>query len=140
MQCDYVSSCKPTILKISPSSISSSSETPKLSQPNFQPPFSIPLVPVSPATSQCTTTFPSSPTPTAHPPFSTSHHHLVPHPPSKVLSTTPGSSLYVAQHIIEEIQTSPSVVPHEESGLIPLDLLAKTAMKLFLELGFFVFS
>ena len=43
-------------------------------------------------------------------PRSTSCHHLIPHPPSKV-PATPDSSLHVAQHITEEVQISPAI-PH----------------------------
>ena len=38
---------------------------------------------------------------------------------------TPGSSLYVAKHITEEMQTSPPVVPHVACGLIPRKLASK---------------
>ena len=41
-------------------------------------------------------------------PPSTSCHHLIPHPPSKV-PATPDSSLHVAQHITEEVQISPAI-------------------------------
>ena len=38
---------------------------------------------------------------------------------------TPGSSLCVAQHITEEMQTSPPVVPHVAFGLIPRKFASK---------------
>ena len=60
----------------------------------------------------------------------TFYHHLVPHPPSKLLLLTPDPFLYVAQRIAEEIQSSPSVVPHVACGLIPLNLLAKATTEL----------
>ena len=78
----------------------------------------------------------SSSTPTAYPSFSSplskSRYHLAPHPSSKVLSATPGSSFHVAQDTTEDMQTSPPVVTHMTCGLIPLNLLAKTTTKLFL--------
>ena len=48
--------------------------------------------------------------------------------------------LYFAQHMTEEIQTSPSVVPHAACGLIPLNLLAKTTTKLLLEGNLFLYT
>ena len=98
---DQIRSAKPTKFITSPTSASSSSDTPRSSQLKFQPPSSIPLPLQSTVTSPCTPTFPSSPTPTPtapssfSAPASTSCHHLVPHPPSKVLPATPGFSLYV---------------------------------------------
>ena len=92
-------SAKPTKLIISPNSAYSSSDTPQSSQVKLQPPSSIPLPILSTVTSPCTPTFPSSPSPTAHSSFSDpsskSGHHLVPHPPSKVLllGPAPGSFL-----------------------------------------------
>ena len=94
---DHMSSAKPTMLIISPTSASSSTDTPQSSQIQFQPPSTIPLPLLSTVTSPCTPTFPSSPTPTTHSllstPQSTSCHHLLSHPPSKVLPATPDSSL-----------------------------------------------
>ena len=58
-------------------------------------------------------------------------HHLVPHPPSKILPETSDSFLHVAQHVTEEVQISPAV-PYVASGLMHLDLLAKTTTKLLL--------
>ena len=132
---DHIPSAKPIKLITSPTSASSSTGTPQSSQIKFQPPSSIQLPLLSTVTSPYTTTFASSPTPTAHPSFSappsTSCHHLVPHPPSKVLPAT-CSSLHVAQHVTEEVQISLPVVPHVACELIHLNLLAKTTMKLFL--------
>ena len=132
---DHMSSAKPTKLITSPTSASSSTDTPQSSQIQFQPPSNIPLPLLSTVTSPCTPTFPSFPTPTTHSLFSappsTSCHHLVPHPPSKVLPATPDSSLHVAQHVTEEVQISPAV-PHVACGLMHLDLLAKTTTKLLL--------
>ena len=132
---DHMSSAKPTKLIISPTSVSSSTDTPQSSQIQFQPPSTIPLILLSTATSPCTPTFPSFPTPTTHSLFSappsTSCHHLVPHPALKKLPETPDSSLHVAQHVTEELQTSPAV-PHVACGLMHLDLLAKTTTKLLL--------
>ena len=109
---DHMSSAKPTKLITSPTSASSSTDTPQSSQIQFQPPSTIPLPLLSTVTSPCTPTFPSSPTPTTHSLFSappsTSCHHLIPHPPSKV-PATPDSSLHVAQHITEEVQISPAI-------------------------------
>ena len=128
-------SAKPTKLIISPTSASSSTDTPQSSQIQFQPTFTIPIPLLSIVTSPCISTFPSSPTPTTHSLFSappsTSCHHLVPHPPSKILPATPDSSLHVAQHVTEEVQISPAV-PHVACGLMHLDLLAKTTTKLLL--------
>ena len=45
----------------------------------------------------------------------------------------PGSSLYVAQHVTEEIQISPPVASYVACGLVHLNLLAKATTKLFLE-------
>ena len=107
---DHMSSTEPTKLITSPTFLPSSSETLHLSQLKFQPQSSLPFPLLCPVTSPCTPTFPSCPTLTAHPSFSappsTSRHHLVPQPPSKVLLATSDCSLYVAQHITEEIQTS----------------------------------
>ena len=120
---DHMSSAKPTKLITSPTSASSSTDTPQSSQIQFQPPSNIPLPLLSTVTSPCTPAFPCSPTPTSHSLFSappsTSCHHFVPHPPSKVLPATPDSSLHVAQHVTEELQISPAV-------------LAKTTTKLLL--------
>ena len=106
----------------------------------IQPPSSIPRPLLSTATSPCTPTFPSSPTPTTHSLFSappsTSCHHLVPHPPSKVLPATPDSSLHVAQHVTKEVQISPPVVPHVVRGLIHLIFLAKATRNCFLQVFF----
>ena len=60
----------------------------------------------------------------------TFYHHFVPHPPSKLLPLNPDPSLYVAQRIAEEIQTSPSIVSHVACGLMPLNLLAKATTEL----------
>ena len=132
---DHMSSAKPTMLIISPTSASSSTDTPQSSQIQFQPPSNIPLPLLSTVTSPCTPTFPSSPTPTTHSLFSappsTSCHHLVPHPPLKV-PATPDSSLHVVQHVTEEVQISPPAVPHVACVLIHLNFLAKTTTKLFL--------
>ena len=128
-----MSSAKPTKLITAPTSASCSTDTPQSSQIQFQPPSTIPLL--STVISPFTATFPSSPTPTTHSLFSappsTSCHHLVPHPPSKILPATPDSSLHVAQHVTEEVQISPAV-PHVACGLMHLDLLAKTTTKLLL--------
>ena len=71
----------------------------------------------------------------------TPRHHLAPHPTSEALPATPGSSLYDAQHVTEEIQTSPSAVPQVACELIPLNLLGKTITKLFnVGVLFLVFS
>ena len=133
---DHMPSSKPTKLLTSSTSESSSSDIPQSSQIKLQPPSSIPLPLLSTVTFPCTPTFPSSSTPTAHSSFSaplfTSLHHLVPHPPSKVLPATPGSSLHVAQHVTKQVQISPPAVPHLACGLIHLNLLAKTKTKLFL--------
>ena len=119
-----------------PTSASSSTGTPQSSQIKFQPPSTIPLPPLSTVTSPYTLTFPSSHAPTAHPSFSaspsTSCHHPAPHPPSKVLPATPDSSLHVVQHVTEEVQILPPVVPHVACGLIHLNLLTKITTKLFL--------
>ena len=84
---DNMPSAKPTKLINSPTSASSSSDTPDLSQLKFQPPFIIPLPLLSTATSPYTPSFPSSLTPIAHSSFSapssTPCHHLVSHPPRK---------------------------------------------------------
>ena len=71
-------------------------------------------------------TYPFSAHPSFFVPSTTSFHHLVPHISSKVLPATPGSSWYDAQHITEEIQTSPPVVPHVACGLIPKEILFLT--------------
>ena len=96
---DHMPSTKPTKLINPPTSASSSTGTPRSSQLKFQLPSSIQIPLASTVTPPYTPTFPSSPTPTAHflfsVPRSTSCHHLVPHPPSKVLPATPGFSLYV---------------------------------------------
>ena len=100
---------KPTKLITSPTS-SSSTDTPQSSQLKFQPPSNIPLRLLSTVTYPCTSTFPSCSTPTTHSLFSfsappsTSCHHNVPHPPSKVLLATTDSSLHVAKHATEEVQ------------------------------------
>ena len=103
---DHMSSAKPTKLIISPTSASSLTDTPQLSQMQFQPTSNIPLPPLFTVKSPYTPTFPSSPTPTTHSLYSaipsTSCHHLVPHPRSKVLPTTPDSSLHVAQHVLKK--------------------------------------
>ena len=103
---DHMPSSKPTKVLTSSTSESSSSDIPQSSQIKLQPPSSIPLPLLPTVTFPCTPTFPSSSTPTAHSSFSaplfTSLHHLVPHPPSKVLPATPGSSLHVAQHVTEK--------------------------------------
>ena len=128
-------SAKPTKLITSPTSASSSTDTPQSSQIQFQPPSTIPLPLLSTVTSPCNPTFPSFPKPTTHSLFSappsSSCHHLAPHPTSKILPATPDSSLHVAQHVTEEVQISPAV-PHVACGLMHLDLLAKTATKLLL--------
>ena len=132
---EHISSAKPTKLITSPTPASSSTYTPQSSQIQFHPPSNIPLPLLSTVTSPCTPTFPSFPTPTTHSLFSappsTSCHHLVPHPPSKILPATPDSSLHVAQHVTEEVQISPAV-PHVACGLMRLNLLAKTTTKLLL--------
>ena len=130
-----LSSAKPTKLIISPTSASSSTGTSQSSQIQFQLPSTIPLPLLSTVTSPCIPTFPSFPTPTTHSlysaPPSTSCHHLVPHPPSKILPAFPDSSLHVAQHVTEEVPTSPAV-PQVACGLMHLDLLAKLTTKLLL--------
>lgn len=83
---------------------------------------------------------------TGHPPFSgplsTSRHYLLSHPPSKVLPATPGSSSYNAQHITEEIQTPPPVVPHVDfagkssNKIVSGRLLFYTIMNLHLDFLF----
>ena len=102
----------------------------------------MPLPLLSTVKSPCTRTFPSSPTTTTHFLFSapppSSCHHLVPHPPSKVLPATQDSSLHVVHHFTEDVQISPPSVPHVACGLLDLNLLAKTATKLFL-LGILLF-
>ena len=107
---------KPIELITSPTSGSSSTDTRQSSLLKFQPPSSIPLLLLSTITSPCTPTFLSSRTFTAHSLFyvppSTSCHNLVPLPPSKVLTATPGSSLHVVQRITEEVQILPPGVPH----------------------------
>ena len=132
---DHMSSAKPTKLITSPTSASSSTDTPQSFQIQFQPPSNIPRPLLSTVTSPCNPTFPSSPTTTTQslffPPPSTPCHHLVPHPPSKVLPATPDSSLHAVQHVTEEAQISPAV-PHVACGLMHLNLLAKTATKLLL--------
>ena len=129
---DHISSVKPTKLITSPTSASSSTDTPQSFQIQFQPPSNIPLPLLSSITSPCISKFPSSPTPTTHSlysaPPSTSCHHLVFHPPSKVLRATPDSSLQVVQ---QEVQISPAV-PEVASELMHLNLLAKTTTKLLL--------
>ena len=139
---DHMPSAKPTKLIISPTSASSSTDTPQSSQIQFQPPSTIPLPLLSTVTSPCTPTFPSSPTPTTHSLFSappcTSCHHLAPHPPSKILPATPDSSLHVAQHVTEDVQMSPAV-SHVACGLMHLDLPAKTTTKLLLVCILFFF-
>ena len=139
-----MSSAKPTKLIISPTSASSSTDTPQSSQIQFQPPpTTIPIPLLSTVTSPCTSTFPSSPTPTTHSLFSappsTSCYHLVPHPPSKILPANPDSSLHVVQHVTEEVQMSPAV-SHVACGLMHLDLLAKTTTKLLVCILFLLFS
>ena len=128
-------SAKPTKLITSPTSASSSTDTPQSSQIQFQPPSNISLPLLSTITSLCTPTFPSSPTRTTHSlssaPPSTSCHHLVSYPPSKVLPATPDSSLQVVQHVTEEVQISPAV-PQIACGLMHLNLLAKATTKLLL--------
>ena len=123
-------------LVTSPTSGSSSFETPQSSQLKFQTPSSIPFPLVSTVISSCTPTFPSSPTLSVYPSFSaappTSRHHLVTHPPSKALSANLISFVYIVEHIAEEMQISPPVLPHVPCELILLNLLAKTALKLFL--------
>ena len=135
-------SAKPTKLIISPTSASSSFDTPQSSQIQFQPPSTIPLPLLSTVTSPCTPTFPSFPTPTTHSLFSappsTSCHHLVPHPPSKILPATPDSSLHVTQQVTEEVQISLAVT-HVACGLMYLDLLANTTRNCFLHVFFFYF-
>ena len=130
-----MSFAKPTKLIISPTSASSSTNTPQSGQLKLQTSSSIPLPLLSTVIAPYTPAFPSCPTPIAHSSFSAppyaSCHHLVPHPPSKVLPATPRSSLHVAQHVTEEMQLSP-VVPHVACGLIHLNLLPKTTTKLFL--------
>ena len=132
---DHMASATPTKLIILPTSASCSTDTPQSCQIQFQPPSTIPLPLLSTVTSPCTPTFPSFPTSTTHSLFSappsTSCHHLVPHPPSKILLATPDSSLHVVQHVTEEVQISPAV-PHVACGLMHLDLLAKTTTKLLL--------
>ena len=92
---DRMSSAQPTKLIPLPTSVSLSSKTPQSSQLKLQPPSSILLPLLSTVTSPRTLNFPSSPISTTYPSFfglpSTFHHYLVPHPPSKVLPTTPGS-------------------------------------------------
>ena len=94
---DHMSSAKPTKFITLPTSASSSTDTPRSFQIQFQQPSNIPHPLLSTITSPCTPTFPSSPTPTTHSllstPQSTSCHHLLSHPPSKVLPATPDSSL-----------------------------------------------
>ena len=86
---DHMPSAKPTKLITSPTSASSSTDTPQSYQIQFQPPSTIPLPLLSTVTSPCNPTFPSFPTPTTHSSFSappsSSCHHLVPHPTSKIL-------------------------------------------------------
>ena len=126
-------STKPTKLINPPTSASSSTGTPRSSQLKFQLPSSIQIPLASTVTPPYTPTFPSSPTPTAHflfsVPRSTSCHHLVPHPPSKVLPATPASSSYVAQHVAEEMQVSSPVVPHVACGLKHLEFAGKDKNK-----------
>ena len=128
-------SAKPTKLITSPTSASSSTDTPQSYQIQFQPPSTISLPLLSTVTSPYTPTSPSTPTATTHSLFSappsTSCHHLVSHPPSKILPVTPDSSLHVAQNVTEEVQISPAV-PYVPCELMHLDLLAKTATKLLL--------
>ena len=128
-------STKPTKLATSSTSVFSSSETPQSSRLKLQPQSRIPSPLLSPVTYPCTPTFPTSPTPTAYPSCSalppTPRHHLVPAPTSEALPAAPGSSLYDAQHVTEEIQTSSSVVPQVACELIPLNLLGKAITKLF---------
>ena len=123
-----MSSAKPTKLITSPTPASSSTDTPQSSQIQFQPPSNIPLPLLSTVTSPYTPTFSSSPTPTTHSLFSappsTSCHHLVPHPPAKVLPANPDSSLHVAQHVTKEVQIS-LAVPHVACELMHLNLLVK---------------
>ena len=133
---DHMSSAKPTTLITSSTSASSSTDTLQSSQIQFQPLSTIPLPLLSNVKSPCTPTFPSSPTLTTQSLFSAppskSCHHLVPHPPSKILPATPDSSLHVAQDVTEEVHVSHPAVPHVACGLIDLNLLAKTTTKLFL--------
>ena len=132
---DHMSSAKPTTLITSSTSASSSTDTLQSSQIQFQPLSTIPLPLLSNVKSPCTPTFPSSPTLTTQSLFSAppskSCHHLVPHPPSKILPATPDSSLHVAQDVTEEVQISPAV-HHIACGLMYLNLLAKTTTKLLL--------
>ena len=123
-------------LVTSPTSGSSSFETPQSSQLKFQTPSSIPFPLVSTVMSSCTPTFSSSPTLSVHPSFSaappTARHHPLTHPSSKALPANLISFLYVVEHIAEEMQISPPVLPHVPCELILLNLLAKTTMKVFL--------
>ena len=139
-----MTSAKLTKIITSPTSTPSSFDTPPSSQLKCQPQSSIPPPLLSTVTSPYIPNFPSSPTPTTHSsisaPPSTSRYHLEPHLLSKVLPETPGSSLYVAQYVTEEIQISPLVVPHVACGFIHLNLLARTTTKLFLvEILFLLF-
>ena len=141
---DHISSAKSTKLITSSTSASSSTDTLQSSQIQFQPLSTIPLPLLSNVTSPCTPTFPSSPTLTTQSLFSAppskSCHHLVPHPPSKILPATPDSSLHVAQDVTEEVQISPAV-HHIACGLMYLNLLAKTTTKLLLVcIPFLLFS
>ena len=126
---DYMPSAKPTKLIISPTSASSSTDSPQSSQIQFQPPSNILIPFLSTVTSPCTPTFPSSSTPTTHSLFSsppsTSCHYLVPHPPLKVLPATP-ESLHFTRSTNITCRT-----PHS-CGLMNLNLLAKTTTKLLL--------
>ena len=67
---EHMLCAKPTKLIASPTSVSSSSEIPQLSQLKFQKSFSILLPFLYAVTSPCTLPFLSSLTPTAHPSFS----------------------------------------------------------------------
>ena len=105
-----------------PISLSSLFETPHSSLLKLQSQSSLPLLSIFCKISL--SSYISSPP--------TSRHHVVPHPPSKVLLATPGPSLHVAQHITEEIKTPAPAVSHVACGLITLNLLAKTTTKLIL--------
>ena len=132
---EHMLSAKPTKLITSPTSASSSTDTPQSYQIQFQPPSTISLPLLSTVTSPYTPTSPSTPTATTHSLFSappsTSCHHLVPHLPSKVLPATPDSFLHVPQRVTKEGQISP-VVPHVACKLMHLNLLAITTTKLLL--------
>ena len=102
-----MSSTELTNFITSATSLPSSSKTPHLSPLKFQPKSSLPLPLLLLVT--------SSPRPTAHP-CSSIYIPSSSRTSSKVLPATSDSSLYLAQHITEEIQLSPPVVPHVHVG------------------------